>query len=218
MPAFETLLLLLLAAGAVGLAVVLYIALRPGRRGEAVRAFEAGDREAAVARGRTSEERGERLVAAVAARQLLDLAAAEEILDTLLREDPSDGEAWFERGLTAAYAGDAPGAEEAFARAEARRSDLTEPAALARAWLALDGGDRGRARRIFEEVEAPFETKLRDDLGSADPAFVEWFLQAAALWRAAGAEEKAAWALDRARGGKPGPALTERLTLNRPSL
>ncbi|MGH9363622.1 MAG: hypothetical protein ACRD2T_17060, partial [Thermoanaerobaculia bacterium] len=59
----------------------------------------------------------------------------------------------------------------------------------------------------FEEVEAPLESKLRSDLGPGDPLFAEWFLQAAALWRAAGEEERADWALAAGRAAAPASRL-----------
>jgi hypothetical protein len=59
------------------------------------------------------------------------------------------------------------------------------------------------ARRLFSEVEAPLENKLRSDLGSGEPLFAEWFLQAAALWRAFGEEERAGWARREGRASAP---------------
>ena len=74
---------------------------------------------------------------------------------------------------------------------------------LHRAWLALRAGDRAGARRLFEEVEAPLETKLRIDLGSGEPVFADWFDHAAELWTAFGDAEKAAWAEREARRSAP---------------
>src|ERR671915_257091 len=78
---------------------------------------------------------------AVAAAALApgDFAAA-------LAADPEEGEAWLEAGLVAAYSGDHDGAERAFARAAALRSDLLESITLHRAWSALARGDRRAAR------------------------------------------------------------------------
>ncbi|MFY9820352.1 MAG: hypothetical protein WAM82_03165, partial [Thermoanaerobaculia bacterium] len=116
------------------------------------------------------------------------------------------GEAWLERGLTAAWAGGFDNfdkAEAAFQKAGALRSDLLESLTLHRAWLALRRGDRQGARRLFSEIEAPLENKLRSDLGSGEPLFAEWFLQAADLWADAGDDERAAWA--RAEGKASAP-------------
>ena len=46
-------------------------------------------------------------------------------------------------------------------------------------------------------------TKLTVDVGSGEPAFAEWFLHAAALWRAAGDIERAEWAWRKASESAP---------------
>jgi len=46
------------------------------------------------------------------------------------------------------------------------------------------------------EVEIPLETKLRTDLGTGDPIFAEWFLQAGLLWRQRGDLERRTQAPD----------------------
>src|SRR3978361_98894 len=74
---------------------------------------------------------------------------------------------------------------------------------LPRAWLALRRGDVKTARRLFDEVEAPLETKLRSDLGSGEPLFAEWFLHAAALWAALGDTRRARWAAAAGRASAP---------------
>lgn len=207
MPSIETLLLVLLAIAAAGAIVVLAAVLHRPRPGPAARALERGDFPVALERGAAGDERGERLAAAVAARHLLAFDRAAGLLDDLLSADPGDGEAWLERGLVAAYAGDVIAAEAAWERVEKSRSDLLEPLTLHRAWLALSSGDQRRALQLFEEVEAPLENKLRIDLGSGEPTFAEWFLQAAALWRAAGETGKADWALAEACKSAPGSHL-----------
>ncbi len=209
MPSFEGLLLwlllALLAAGAVALLLVLRDRRPPA---VAAAALARGDFAAALAAGSApGAPREERLAAAAGAKHLLDFDAAGALLAPLLAADPEDGEAWLEAGLVAAYAGDHDGAEHAFARAAALRSDLLESITLHRAWSALARGDRRAARARFEEVEAPLESKLRSDLGPGDPLFAEWFLQAAALWRAAGDEERAAWALAASRAAAPASRL-----------
>lgn len=211
MPSFEALLVLVLAAAAAVAALGLFAALREPRGGPAGAALARGDFGAAVAAGGAGSGRRERLAAAVAARHLLDLEPAAAVLDRLLAEDPADGEVWLERGLVAAYAGDAATARAAFSRVEASRADLLEALTLHRAWLALDGGERAAALRLFEEVEAPLEGKLKTDLGPGDPAFAEWFLQAAALWRSAGRSASAAWAEAAGRNAAPGSLLPARI-------
>jgi tetratricopeptide (TPR) repeat protein len=205
MPTFESLLvvalLVLLAAGALGL----WATLRRPTNSKALRALGEGRFAEALAAARTDARasRDDLYVAAVAAKHLLELDRARTLLDRILARDPTDGEAWLERGLTATYAGDFDGAETALQKAAALRSDLLESVTLHRAWVALRRGDRPAARRLFSEVEAPLENKLRSDLGSGEPLFAEWFLQAAALWSDAGDEERAAWALEEGKASAP---------------
>lgn len=205
MPSFEglllALLLVLLAAGALGL----WATLRQPSASPALQALGQGRFAEALETARTDARAGrdELYTAAVAAKHLLDLDLARDLLDRVLARDPRDGEAWLERGLVAAYAGDFGAADTAFARVEPLRSDLLESLTLHRAWLALRRGDAGTARRLFSEVEAPLENKLRSDLGSGEPLFAEWFLQAAALWRAFGEEERAGWARREGRASAP---------------
>jgi hypothetical protein len=52
---------------------------------------------------------------------------------------------------------------------------------------------------------------LRTDLGQGEPLFAEWFLQAAALWEAAGDFERAAWARTAGREAAPESRLWERI-------
>ena len=94
------------------------------------------------------------------------------------------------------------------------RSDLEESITLHRAWVALRQGRARLARRRFEDVEASLESKLRADL-SGDPLFAEWFLQAALLWRAAGDEERAAWAWREGLAAAPQSRLAEVLAPGR---
>jgi len=205
MPSFEGLLLagflVLLAAGA----FAMWAILRQPGNGAAQRALGEGRFADALAAARTDARasRDQLYTAAVAARHLLELDRARALLDRILAQDPTDGEAWLERGLTAAWAGDFEVAEQAFQRAGALRSDLLESLTLHRAWLALRRGDPQGARRLFSEIEAPLENKLRSDLGSGEPLFAEWFLQAADLWADAGDEERAAWARSEAQASAP---------------
>jgi tetratricopeptide (TPR) repeat protein len=201
------LLLALLAAGAFGLRAV----LRRPPESLALRALGEGRFAAALAAARTDAGAGrdELYAAAVAARHLLELDRARALLARVLARDAGDGEAWLESGLAAAYAGDWDGAESAFARVESLRSDLLESLTLHRAWLALRRGDAPAARRLFGEVEAPLENKLRSDLGSGEPLFAEWFLQAALLWQAAGDDERAAWAWREGLASAPESRLAE---------
>ncbi len=206
-------LLALLAAGALGL----WATLRQQPGGSpALRALGEGRFAAALAAARTDAGAGreELYAAAVAARHLLELDRARALLDRILARDPGDGEAWLESGLAAAYAGDWDGAERAFARVEPLRSDLLESLTLHRAWLALRRGDAAAARRLFGEVEAPLENKLRSDLGSGEPLFAEWFLQAAVLWQSAGDAERALWAWREGRASAPESRLAEAVLPN----
>lgn len=213
--AFTTVLLLL-----VGLAVVLglFAALAASRSGEAAAALAGGRLTEALALGRDASARKERLAAAIAARLMLDLDAARELLEDLLAEDSSDGEAWLERGITAAWAGRVEVADEAFNTAARLRSDLTETILLHRAWLALSQGDHGLARRLFEEIEAPLETKLRTDLGPGDPSFAEWFLIAGSLYWTTGRPEDARWAAQRGAEAAPGDQMAALLLAPAPEL
>ena len=126
MPSFEGLLavalLVLLAAGALGL----WVTLRRPAGSTALRDLGDGRFAEALAAARTDARasRDELYAAAVAARHLLELDRARALLDRVLARDPTDGEAWLERGLTASYAGDFDGAEAAFQKAAALRSDL----------------------------------------------------------------------------------------------
>jgi tetratricopeptide (TPR) repeat protein len=195
----------LLTAGA---ALALFALLRRTRVSPALAALGQGHFDAALDAARTGlgSPRDDLWAAAVAAKHLLRLDEARGLIDRLLAADPGDGEARLESGLIAAYAGDFPAAERELLAAAGQRSDLTESITLHRAWLALrrgDPGDRSRARRLFDEVVAPLETKLRSDLGSGEPLFAEWFLQAAALWEAFGDPERAAWAAAAGRASAP---------------
>ena len=213
MPAFETLLIVLLALLGAVASIGLYLVLRNPPASPVMEAVGRGEFSAALeaARGRAKAGRDELYAAAVAARHLLRFEEARGYLGRLLTADPEDGEARIEAGLVAAYEGDFAAAEQAFLEAASRRSDLTESITLHRAWVALRRGDRRAARRLFDEVEAPLETKLRSDLGSGDPLFAEWFLQAAALWEAFGDVERAGWARREGRASAPESRLAERV-------
>jgi tetratricopeptide (TPR) repeat protein len=201
------LLLVLLAGGALGL----WATLKRGPASPAQTALGQGDFTAALAAARTDARAGrdELYAAAVAAKHLLKLDRARALLDRILAGDPGDGEAWLEAGLVAAYAGDFDGAERAFSRVGSSRSDLLESLTLHRAWVALRRGDLRAARRLFDEVEAPLENKLRGDLGAGEPLFSEWFLQASSLWAALGDDSRAGWAYEQGRASAPGSRLGE---------
>lgn len=211
MPELQTLIVVLSAGGLAAVGLVLFFILRPRPAGLASQALARGDFAGATAAGREAESRAELLAAAIGAKHTLDYDLAIELVDRLLAADRNDGEAWLERGSAAAYRGATDVAEEAFSRVGASRSDLLEPLTLHRAWLALDSGDQAAARRLFEEVEAPLENKLRLDLGAGDPPFAEWFLQAAALWRAAGDRRRADWAERQGRAAAAGSRLPDRI-------
>jgi len=201
----SALLLLLLLGG-------LLLILRYASPGRGARALADGDRRAALDLAVPDADREDMLAAVVAARQLGRLARARAIADDLIRLDPEDGEARLERGLVLSYAGELDAARDDLAAAARLRADLGESIALHLAWTELRAGRRAEARRRFEEIEIPLETKLRTDLGAGDPVFCEWFLQAADLWRASGAADKAAWARRQAAGGAAGSRLDEIFT------
>lgn len=157
-------------------------------------ALSRGDFGAALALGESpaSGRRGW-LAAALAARHLLLFDRADALTARLLADDPDDAEALVERALAAAWQR-RDTAQADLTRALALRPDLAEPIALHRAFLALRQGDEAAARRGFEEISAPLETKLRDDIGPGDALFADWFLEAATLWHASGDDARAAWA------------------------
>jgi tetratricopeptide (TPR) repeat protein len=172
-----------------------------------------GEFSAALVAAHTGDgaTRADLYAAAVAAKHLLQLEHATELLRRILRAEPADGEARLELGLVAAYAGRLADAAELFRGVEASRADLLESLTLHRAWLALEQDDAGRARRLFEEVAVPVESKLRLSLGPVDPLLAEWSLQAAALWRAAGDRDRAAWAAAAGVAAAPASRLAERI-------
>lgn len=208
MPASQLWLLALLVVVLAAGVVVTLAVLRHAPRSRAAELLGRGAFEAARRTG--GEEPAERLAIATAARHLLELDAAERLLDRILDGDPDDGEALIERALVEAYAGRPAAAEPLLQRAAVARADLVESITLHRAWLALRRGETRRALRLFEEVEASLESKLRADLGG-DPLFAEWFLHAALLWRAAGDEARAAWAWREGLAAAPESRLVEAL-------
>jgi len=211
MPTFEGLLTFLIIAGTAAGALILFAVLRRPPTSATVQAVGRGDFAAALAAARTGPGAGrdELLAAAVAAKHLLRLDESRALLARILARDPSDGEAWLESGLAAAYAGDWPAAERALAGAAARRSDLAESITLHRAWVELKKKDLREARHLFDEVETSLENKLRTDLGGGEPLFAEWFLQAAELWAAFGDDERANWAREEGRRSAIGSRLPE---------
>ena len=154
---FEDLLTFLIIAAIVGGALALFAVLKRAPEGLAVQAVGRGDFEAALASIRKNAGRDELFAAAVAAKHLLKLEESRALLARILARDPSDGEAWLESGLAAAYAGDWPAAERALAEAAARRSDLAESITLHRAWVELRKGEIREARHLFDEVETSLE-------------------------------------------------------------
>lgn len=211
MPSFEGIFLVLLVLIGAAASAGLFVALRQSRASPAMEELGRGDFAAALAAARTEGRAGrdELYAAAVASKHLLRLEPARAYLARILAADRDDGEAWLESGLVAAYEGDFAAAEQAFAEAASRRSDLAESITLHRAWVELRRGNLRPARRLFDEVEAPLESKLRSDLGSGEPLFAEWFLQASALWAAFGDAERAEWARREGRASAPASRLAE---------
>lgn len=206
---FEDLLTVVIIAAIVVGGLALFAVLKRTPMSPAVQAVGRGDFEAALASVRTNAGRDELVAAAVAAKHLLRLDESRALLARVLARDTSDGEAWLESGLAAAYAGDWLAAERALSEAAARRSDLAESITLHRAWVALKKKDMREARHLFDEVETSLENKLRTDLGGGEPLFAEWFLQAAELWAAFGDEERANWAREEGKRSAIGSRLPE---------
>jgi tetratricopeptide (TPR) repeat protein len=205
--------LILLFAVLVVTAVIAFAVVRHAPRSRAADTLGGGDFAAALDAVALGPDAGREDLysAAIAAKHLLHLDQAAELLDRILSADPTDGEAWLERGLVAAYREEYPAADASLGRAAAERSDLAESVALHRAWVALQDGRPEEGRRLFEEIEAPLESKLRVDLGPGEPLFAEWFLHAAALWRSAGSSDRAAWARSEGLRSAPGSRLAQRL-------
>lgn len=209
MSLFEALsLAVIVVLSGLGLALLLLV-LRNTRRSAAGELVGYGDFSAALdsADLGPAADRDELLAAAFAAKHILDLGRAEELAARALALDREDGEAWLEVGLIRAYSGDHTGALEALSLAARHRADLLESISLHRAWVSLRDGDALAARRLFEEVSAPLESKLRSDLGPGDPLFAEWFFQAADLWEESGARDKGEWARLEARSSAPNSRL-----------
>ena len=213
MPASQVWLLVLLGLLLLAGVVVLLAVLRHAPRSPAAELLGRGAFVAARELG--GSRPADRLPAAIACRHLLELETAASLLDAALADDPEDGEALVERALVEAYAGRHDAADALLRRAAAVRADLAESITLHRAWLELDRGDERLARRRFEEIEASLESKLRSDL-AGDPLFAEWFLQASLLWRAAGDEERAAWAWSEGTAAAPESRLAGALAAARP--
>ena len=216
MPSFEGIFFFLLILLALVASIGLFMVLRRSEASPAMEALGQGDFEGALAAARTDgrARREDLYAAAVAAKHLLRLEEARALLQRILDADPDDGEAWLESGLVASYGGDFATAERAFGEAASRRSDLAESIGLHRAWMELRRGNKPFARRLFDEVEGPLESKLRTDLGSGEPLFAEWFLQAAALWDAFGNPGQAEWARREGTASAPASRLPELLLTN----
>src|SRR4051794_38670480 len=137
MPGFEALLIAIVAAVLALGAVALFASLRARAASDAMAELANGRFAETLERARTGPRapRDDLYAAAVAAKHLRLWERADELLGRILASDPGDGEAWLERGSTAAYAGRPAEAASALARALAQRSDLAESITLHRAWL-----------------------------------------------------------------------------------
>lgn len=201
----------LVIAVIVAAGIVLAAVLRHTPRARAADLLARGDFEEAVTAARESAASEELVPASIAARHLGDLKTARHLAERAVGADRRDGEAWLELGLVHGYAGELDEADKTLARAAALRSDLAEAVTLHRAWVALRGGNLETARRLFDEVEAPLETKLRLDLGSGDPVFADWFFHAGEVWSGLGRSEEdresGRWAIGEARRSVPGSRL-----------
>lgn len=205
MTLFELLSIGVLVATAALLIALAVVVIRNTPRSAASDLVGAGDFSSALESADTGAdaERDELMAAAFAAKHMMELGRARELIDRVLSDDPADGEAWLERGLVEAYGGDHDGALESLEEAGRHRADLLESIALHRAWVELRAGDEAAARHRFEEVAAPLRSKFESDLGPGDPLFAEWFFQAADLWEAAGERELGKWARGEARKAAP---------------
>jgi hypothetical protein len=210
---FENILLWSLAIGVAIGGALLVLALRGGEPSAIARASAQGQFIAALeaAAAEPPRSRDDLLAAAIAAKHRCEWDRARSWLDQARAEDSSDGEVLVELGLIDAYRGEARAADERLREAIAARADLAESITLHRAFAALMGGDRATAAAMFEEVEAPLLNKLTVDVGSGEPAFAEWFLHAAALWRAAGDAGRSEWAWRNAVDSAPESLLPEQV-------
>jgi tetratricopeptide (TPR) repeat protein len=210
---FEGILMWALAIAAALGGGMLVVALRGAVASEIALAAAAGRFVDALeeARQRPPETRDDLLAAAIAAKHRQSFDQAADWLRALLVEDPADGEALVELGLVETYRGRSDEADARLREAAAQRADLGESILLHRAFALLVAGDAARARALFEEVEAPLETKLAIDVGPGEPAFAEWFLHAAALWRDGGNSERAAWAWRQAEDSAPESLLPQQV-------
>lgn len=200
MPDFEILLYIGLGASILIGGLMMGIALRESRPTDAGRALDEGRFRDALALSETGPKATERdlRVAAIAAKHCGDWDSADLFLDRLLDDDREDAEALLEKGLVLIYRGDPATAIESLDRALALRSDLAESISLHRSYALMGLGETDRARRLFEEIEVPLETKLRSDMGAGEPIFCEWFIHAASLWSLAGDWQRASWAREEA--------------------
>jgi len=205
MTLFELIGIGVVAVTAAVLIVLAIVVIRNTPRSDASDLVGAGDFSTALDAAETGAgaERDELMAAAFAAKHMMELGRARELVDRVLGDDGDDGEAWLERGLIEAYRGDHEAAGESLKEAGRHRADLLESIALHRAWVELRAGEQPSALRRFEEVSAPLRSKFEHDLGPGDPLFSEWFLQAADLWDACGESQLGEWARSEARKAAP---------------
>lgn len=213
MISFESLLLFLTLTLLIAGSIFLFVVLRSRASTEALESLDRGDFREALAHveSEADPERDDLMAGAIAAKHLVDFERADTLLDRILAADVEDGEAWLERALVAAYSGRFDAATAALDRSLSLRADLLESVTLHRAWIALRSQEARRAKALFDEIEIPLETKLRQDLGEGDAAFADWFYQAGDLWKAKGDPERASWAHDAARGAAPESRLFDHL-------
>jgi tetratricopeptide (TPR) repeat protein len=224
LPDLQDLLAGVVVAGAIGVAAVSVLglglffaaALRRRRRPErsARDLLASGQLSAALAAARFGKraDRRELLAAATAARHLLRLDQARELLARLGGEI-RDPEAWRELGLLAAYEGRFAAAEAAFDRAARPGGTGAAGLELHRAWLDLLRGDTAAACRRFAPLAAGLEALA--DPERAEPATAEQLLQAAALWEACGDRPRADWARREGRAAAPESRLWQRMAPER---
>lgn len=222
MPSIHDLLAVAAVAGALAVTAVSILGLglffttqaRRHRPERTARDFLAsGQLSAALRAARFGKRphRGELLAAATAARHLLRLDQARELLSRLGggSGEIRDPEVWRELGLLAAYEGRFAAAEAAFDRAGRPGETGAAGLDLHRAWLDLLRGDTAAACRRFAPLAAGLESLA--DPERAEPAIAEQLLQAAALWEACGDRPRADWARREGRAAAPESRLWQRI-------
>ena len=208
-------------AGATALGLGLFFAAEARRRRRTERSardlLAGGQLSAALGAARFGKraDRRELLAAATAARHLLRLDLARDLLARAGEGRGSrDPEVWCELGLLAAYEGRFAAAAEAFDRAGGKGADDLR-LDLHRAWLDLLRGETATACRRFAPLAAGLESRWQEEAEGGEPETAELLLQAAALWEACGDRPRADWARREGRAAAPESRLWQRIAPER---